>query len=1168
MPIRPPNLDDRRYHDLVDEARRLIPQYCPEWTNLGESDPGMTLVQLFAWMTELTIFRLNRVADKTYIHFLNFIGEERRPARPASVPVTFELRGEGVVEMPSFSRVSTRQREDRPALDFLTVEALTIHDAHVERVMVVRGGARPAVRELPFSLHRGDPSVLAFGSGRGISFFNITPERHGLEAYTPHQYLYIGDDDLRLMNIDPESGRRPGKLRIARPTDNLSLLSFFDWEYPSDKGWRPIEVFTESEEVLGMADQSLVTFLPGLVPLERMGLDRDDFPIPDPIAKERWWIRGTLSYERWLAARMEEDLDITWQDDWGGETRSLNNWEVRGRGRTLEFFLQDCPPIREGWRIRFALIDRNLPAGQNTYLPRYRWSYRRGEIWEEVPEANVRARGTEVEITGPLRDMATDGFNLRAERVEVVFMRGLAQDLELDVHWVRPVEVDLFSGQDARRLEQLPLDEAPWSPFQLAPVLPPTIGQKFFVGSDLFDNRRKAPVLVEIELAFELDGTPIEEPVDAYLLQLTYRAEDNWRVVYSKDKKFTGFTFADFDPDGAKKASRRRVRLIIDPAEQLKGLARHDIGGVETCWLRFELVRANMSKNVEGEGPKPVVPRIHAVRLGADKTLGDGTYDHPIPNPKVAQVDHREHNRRLTRCITRAAGRLGETFPYFPWIDIEESSQSFYLQFDKPLPIGARHAVQFRCRGEAYLPEGAGVEWEILEGQKAGRTNWRRLLTGGAEDDQRGAYNFTQTGELAFALPEIPAQTEAGFWLRARFVLPQELELERMPALPPITHILLNSVDAVNLHAVSDERFSGLGVPDQVIQLNKKPIFVHPQGDDKPVFPRPETFADLEVLVEDKEGERHPWKRAGRDGMLTADKDDGLFEVDSVDATLKFGNGIRGRMLPVGTHNVIVKAYYMVPGARGNIGPGEVRVSERMQDRLKVTNPFAATGGRDAESVDEILRRAPSILTSRDRAVTRQDFEIIAAEASGEVARAACSGKMGPDGTVEVTILPHRREDERVPDPFLAAGLRDHVASYLAQRCLINVEPVVRLASFLPIDISVTLRLRPNANLLVVREAAERWVRTFLDAYAGGLDGEGWPFGGTLYAQDFSRMVARIPEIRHVIDVQIYDMHRETRADAPPGWESGDGLDELALVGHDLFEVRRVRILTEEEGSL
>lgn len=92
MPIRPPNLDDRRYEDILKEARALIPQYCPEWTNLTDADPGMTLVQLFAWMTEMTIYRLNRVPDKTYVHFLNFIGEERKEALPATVPVTFESR--------------------------------------------------------------------------------------------------------------------------------------------------------------------------------------------------------------------------------------------------------------------------------------------------------------------------------------------------------------------------------------------------------------------------------------------------------------------------------------------------------------------------------------------------------------------------------------------------------------------------------------------------------------------------------------------------------------------------------------------------------------------------------------------------------------------------------------------------------------------------------------------------------------------------------------------------------------------------------------------------------------------------------------------------------------------------------------------------------------------
>src|SRR5436190_588263 len=65
MPIRPPNLDDRRYEDILREARALIPQYSPEWTNLSDADPGMTLVQLFSWMTEMIIFRLNQVPDKT-----------------------------------------------------------------------------------------------------------------------------------------------------------------------------------------------------------------------------------------------------------------------------------------------------------------------------------------------------------------------------------------------------------------------------------------------------------------------------------------------------------------------------------------------------------------------------------------------------------------------------------------------------------------------------------------------------------------------------------------------------------------------------------------------------------------------------------------------------------------------------------------------------------------------------------------------------------------------------------------------------------------------------------------------------------------------------------------------------------------------------------------------
>ena len=79
MPIALPNLDDRRYRDLVEEARGLIPTYAPEWTNHNPSDPGITLIELFAYLTEILIYRLNRVTDANVAAFLKLIdGVDRR----------------------------------------------------------------------------------------------------------------------------------------------------------------------------------------------------------------------------------------------------------------------------------------------------------------------------------------------------------------------------------------------------------------------------------------------------------------------------------------------------------------------------------------------------------------------------------------------------------------------------------------------------------------------------------------------------------------------------------------------------------------------------------------------------------------------------------------------------------------------------------------------------------------------------------------------------------------------------------------------------------------------------------------------------------------------------------------------------------------------------------
>ena len=97
------------FQDLVDEAKRLIPTKCPEWTNHNLTDPGVALIELFAWMTELSLFRLNQVPDMFYTHMLNMLGFEPFPATAARTDLTFwlvDVVDEPVV-VPAGTQVST-----------------------------------------------------------------------------------------------------------------------------------------------------------------------------------------------------------------------------------------------------------------------------------------------------------------------------------------------------------------------------------------------------------------------------------------------------------------------------------------------------------------------------------------------------------------------------------------------------------------------------------------------------------------------------------------------------------------------------------------------------------------------------------------------------------------------------------------------------------------------------------------------------------------------------------------------------------------------------------------------------------------------------------------------------------------------------------------------------
>lgn len=107
MPLPLPNLDDRRWKDLTQEAIPLIPRYAPQWTDFNAHDPGVTLMEMFAWLGEAMVFQLNQVPDRFIWGFLEFIGYPKRGPRPAlgrdrfrRAPAGDVLRGAGRRAVP------------------------------------------------------------------------------------------------------------------------------------------------------------------------------------------------------------------------------------------------------------------------------------------------------------------------------------------------------------------------------------------------------------------------------------------------------------------------------------------------------------------------------------------------------------------------------------------------------------------------------------------------------------------------------------------------------------------------------------------------------------------------------------------------------------------------------------------------------------------------------------------------------------------------------------------------------------------------------------------------------------------------------------------------------------------------------------------------------------
>jgi predicted phage baseplate assembly protein len=137
MALPTPDLDDRRFQDLVDDAKRMVQQRCPEWTDHNVSDPGITLIETFAFMVDQLLYRLNRVPDRLYVAFLDLIGVSLLPPTAATADVTFWLSAPQPepVTVPLGAEVSTLRTERDEAIVFETTRELVVPPRELSHVV-------------------------------------------------------------------------------------------------------------------------------------------------------------------------------------------------------------------------------------------------------------------------------------------------------------------------------------------------------------------------------------------------------------------------------------------------------------------------------------------------------------------------------------------------------------------------------------------------------------------------------------------------------------------------------------------------------------------------------------------------------------------------------------------------------------------------------------------------------------------------------------------------------------------------------------------------------------------------------------------------------------------------------------------------------------------------
>jgi hypothetical protein len=555
------------------------------------------------------------------------------------------------------------------------------------------------------------------------------------------------------------------------------------------------------------------------------------------------------------------------------------------------------------------------------------------------------------------------------------------------------------------------------------------------------------------------------------------------------------------------------------------------VNGKDNLWVRVRLISGDYGREEFKE---------HTVTVG-DAAIKVFKPDYSKIRPPVIKRLTLTAARRTAPlfyapdlCLTannlELADRLKESRDpakvFKPFVPLEEESLCFYLAFDRKLekgPVSLFFAVDERPVSPEQIP---AVHWQYFNENQC----WQRL------DVLDATMSLTRSGVVEFVFPLDFKQTRRfgrrAYWLRARYAA--------APTVSPITGVFLNTAWALQCETIGDEIVgSGDGTAGQTFSLKKTPVIVDSQAvwvneiktisaEERSRVLEQREYAVRQVFDEkEKETVTAFWVRwKPVESILYASADERSYEIDNVSGQIVFGDGINGKIPPSDADNI--KADYRSGGGvHGNLAAFQVKdLKAALPFVDKAYNPLAAAGGTDTETIDQVMQRGPYLLKHRNRAITAEDVEQLAAQASPGIARVRCLANMNErreaeDGRVTVIVIP-RSDEER---PGLSLQLQRKIEQYLDRRAPYTLVEKDHLKVIGPVYVEVSVYAQLVAvsvdEVPPVEKAGYLQVKDFLNPLTGGGEGEGWDFGKIPCFSDFYALLEKIEGVDHVEELSL-----------------------------------------------